>query len=82
MEIPLLPAQRHRHAHTISIANLEDEICAEVIWKILALLPKGSMITSWQTEGLGGKGGKVSVICKSSSMPEKLSFLEQQTSLQ
>lgn len=49
MEIPLLPAQRHRHACTIGTANLENKMSAEVIWKILTLLPKG--------RGAGGRAG-------------------------
>lgn len=28
-------------------------MCAEVMWKIVALLPKGSMMPSWQGKGSG-----------------------------
>lgn len=83
VEIPLLPAQRHHRAHTIGIANVENEMCAEVIWKILTLLLKGSMITIWQREGLVevGWGGR-RVFCRSNSLLERLSVLAQQTLLE
>lgn len=36
--------------HTIGIANLEEQLCAEVIWKIVALPASGSIIASWLLE--------------------------------
>ena len=56
VEIPLLPAQRHHCTHTTGTANLEDKMCAEVVRKILTLLPTRSMISSWQRQGPGPGG--------------------------
>lgn len=48
--IPLLPAQRCLTfcAHTVGIANPEEQMRPEVIWKILSLLLSGSRIRNWQ----------------------------------
>lgn len=35
-------------------------MCAKVMWKIIALLPKGSVIPSWLREGAGLQGQGVS----------------------
>lgn len=79
LEIPLFLA-KNCCDHTTGIANLEDEMCVKAIWKILALLPKGSTTSSCQREGseMWVRG----VFCRSSSIFERLFVLEKQTLLE